>query len=146
MKPQDAITEKSLIFLESVFNSAKRAPRHAYPISTLPYPKETIKKALKKYISSFDSHPSSGSLEDTLSFHVVKGLYLSLADFMDDADALFVNKILDVSDMSPQFKDRNEREHYEKIIKTAEKEREDLNKGISVSTPSFSVLNLLSIV
>lgn len=145
MESKDIVTEKSLTFLQSVFNSTKRIPCHAYPISSLPYPKETIKKALHAYIRSISSNKSNDSIENALNLRVIKGLYLSLSDFMKDADADFINNIIDTSTYQPEFKSESDRNRYETIVNKAEKEREEMAAEVSVLIPPFTSINLLAI-
>lgn len=144
MDSKDIVTEKSITFLESVFESMKCTPRHAYPISSLPYPKETMKKAVKKYVSSLDKRKFDPSLEHALGLRVIKGLYLSLADFMDDADAKFVNDVWNTDGNKPKLASDADRKHYNDIVDRAEKEREKMSTEIDVLIPPFNSINLLS--
>ncbi len=144
MDSKDIVTEKSLTFLESIFETMKCTPRHAYPISSLPYPKDTMKKALKKYISSLDRKKFDGSLEHALGFRVIKGLYLSLSDFMSDADAQFINNVWNTEDTHPQFANDTDRKRYDRIVEQSLDEREKMSKEVDVLIPPFNSINLLS--
>src|ERR1035438_169047 len=137
MDSNDIVTEKSISFLRSIFDSTKHIPRHAYTLSMLPYPKDTIKEVLKKYISSCARDGFDGSLECALGYQVIKGLYLSLADFMNDTDAEFVNNIWNVADTNPHFENSSERKQYDILIEIRENEREQMNKEIDAVIPSL---------
>ncbi len=77
------IAEESMKFL-------KNAIEHdwlSYPVSSLPYPKEKIKEAIKYYI---------GSRWKTLSgfgLALTKLKYMSLAEFINDNEAALINTI-----------------------------------------------------
>lgn len=117
MDSKDVVTEKSLVFLQSVFDSMKQTPQHAYPVSLLPYPKNVMKQAVKEYIFALGAEKYDGSLASTIKLCEAKSLYLLLADFMDGPDT-----------------------------QAAEKEREEMNKEVNVVVPAFNCINLLSMV
>lgn len=122
----------------------KTTPRHAYPVSSLPYPKETMRKALKKYMSSLDKQAFDASLERALSLRIIKGLYLSLSDFMPDADAKFVNDAWKTSAFRPSFNSDADQARYEKIVERSEDERESMGKDVDVLIPPFTSINLIA--
>ena len=112
----DIVTEKSISFLQSVFDSTKHDPKHAYPISMLPYPKEKMKEALRKYIVRLGQNRIDQSLQYSLRLCIVKSLYLSLADFRDTVD-----------------------------FDAAEKEREEMSAQVNSAVPVLCSINLLAL-
>ena len=145
MVSKDIVTEKSISFLQSIFDSTKRYPRHAHPISTLPYPKEKIKEVLKKHILSLGKENWDNSLERSIKLCIIKSLYLSLADFIDDKDSRFLNNIWDVENDNDRFKNPQEQARYEAVTDAQEKEREEMSAEINVAAPTLCSINLLSV-
>lgn len=155
----EQVLADSIEFLRSLFDFTKRTPKHAYPISSLPYPKDDMRRLLKNYIVAFSRDQLNGSLEQALELRHIKGLYLMLADFMDDADAELVNRVWDAystssgtlgedieiisNDQTGKMQDTGEQKKYADAICKASLERDQMGREINNLVPLLSSINML---
>ncbi len=103
-----------------------------------------MKEVLKKYIFSLSKDDWNKSLEHSIRLCIVKSLYLSLADFIDDNDSIFLNKTWNITDENLWFKNAKERERYETVVNAKEDEREEMNAEINTVAPILCSINLLT--
>lgn len=158
----EQILADSIDFLRSLFDFTKRAPKHAYPLSSLPYPKDDMKRLLKNYIIAFSRDQLNGSLEQALELRHIKGLYLMLADFMTDADAELVNRVWDAYSTSNEIlgddieiisnnqenklQTAEEQKKYTDAIARSASERDHMGREINSLVPLLSSINMLQTV
>ena len=77
------IAEESMKFLQDAINH----DWSAYPVSSLPYQKEEIKKAIRYYLDS------QGKKLSSVGVALAKSQYSVLAEFIDDNDAALANAV-----------------------------------------------------